>query len=320
MKKVRLAICICCGLLAISIFIALPGCTNQSAGAPKTEAEVALEEQKAEETEPKFNPVQAVCILDNLPSWPSFDATADKPTGRLKKGETVLWLGDTQQGQDSAGNQQDYYNIRDVDGNEAWALADWVVPSAKPAAVLSETTIYSKKSLISKTQFIYKSLDIVAVLSEESDWLKVVGTNKAVENWIKPGSLTYDEVDIAVANQALAVTTEKDNAVRQAKLRQILEDIDAGSLFGDSLFISELTNMLETPAGKLVLVKAGSFRMGSDDGSDYQKPAHAVRISRDFFIGKHEITFALYDAFCEETGKTKPDDGGWGRDARPEPT
>ena len=34
-------------------------------------------------------------------------------------------------------------------------------------------------------------------------------------------------------------------------------------------------------------------------------------------MGKYEVTFAQYDRFCEETGRRKPDDEGWGRGNRP---
>lgn len=36
-----------------------------------------------------------------------------------------------------------------------------------------------------------------------------------------------------------------------------------------------------------------------------------------FMMSATEITFDQYDAFCEATGKQKPDDNGWGRGTRP---
>ncbi len=40
----------------------------------------------------------------------------------------------------------------------------------------------------------------------------------------------------------------------------------------------------------LVLVKAGSFQMGSSISSYYSSPIHTVTISNDFYIGKYEVT------------------------------
>jgi formylglycine-generating enzyme required for sulfatase activity len=34
-------------------------------------------------------------------------------------------------------------------------------------------------------------------------------------------------------------------------------------------------------------------------------------------MSKHEITFEQYDLFCDATGRSKPDDAGWGRGNRP---
>lgn len=67
----------------------------------------------------------------------------------------------------------------------------------------------------------------------------------------------------------------------------------------------------------MVSIKAGSFMMGSDSGESYEKPVHRVTIGYDFYIGKYEVTFKEYDKFCEDTGRKKPDDYGWGRGDRP---
>jgi len=70
-----------------------------------------------------------------------------------------------------------------------------------------------------------------------------------------------------------------------------------------------------------VRVEKGSFTMGDTwgDGDIGEKPTHKVTFTYDFYIGKYEVTFAEYDAFCESTGKSKPSDyyGGWGREIRP---
>ena len=50
-----------------------------------------------------------------------------------------------------------------------------------------------------------------------------------------------------------------------------------------------------------------------DEGCSWEKPVHIVEITYDYYIGQYEVTFDEYDAYCEATGKTKPDDGGWGR-------
>ncbi len=66
-------------------------------------------------------------------------------------------------------------------------------------------------------------------------------------------------------------------------------------------------------------IPAGTFMMGSPKGefdrSDYEIQ-HQVTL-KAFRMSKYEITFNQYDAFCEATGREKPDDNGWGRGIRP---
>ncbi len=48
---------------------------------------------------------------------------------------------------------------------------------------------------------------------------------------------------------------------------------------------------------KLVLIPAGTFTMGSNDGDSDEKPPHEVRISKPFYMGKFEVTNRQYRNF-----------------------
>ena len=69
---------------------------------------------------------------------------------------------------------------------------------------------------------------------------------------------------------------------------------------------------------EMVEVPGGSFDMGDMFGNDddSEKPVHRVRIN-DFYMSKHPVTYAQYDAFCEATGNRKPEEAGWGRGSYP---
>ncbi len=71
---------------------------------------------------------------------------------------------------------------------------------------------------------------------------------------------------------------------------------------------------------EMVFIKGGTFQMGSPPGEKERDsdegPVHEVTVS-DFYLGKYEVTFAQYDAFCDATGAKKPNDEGWGRGKRP---
>ncbi|MEM6990548.1 MAG: formylglycine-generating enzyme family protein [Myxococcota bacterium] len=62
----------------------------------------------------------------------------------------------------------------------------------------------------------------------------------------------------------------------------------------------------------LVLVPAGEFTMGTDDGHPNERPAHRVRITQPYYLGKHEVTQAEFRRFVEATSykTTAERDGG----------
>ena len=47
-----------------------------------------------------------------------------------------------------------------------------------------------------------------------------------------------------------------------------------------------------------VLIPAGTFQMGSNEGYDYNKPVHQVTITKSFYMGKYEVTQAEYEKYC----------------------
>jgi formylglycine-generating enzyme required for sulfatase activity len=68
----------------------------------------------------------------------------------------------------------------------------------------------------------------------------------------------------------------------------------------------------------MIYIPEGEFTIGSParEGDADEHPAHKVFVS-GYWIGKTEVTFAQFDAFCQEMGLEKPEDEGWGRGERP---
>lgn len=50
---------------------------------------------------------------------------------------------------------------------------------------------------------------------------------------------------------------------------------------------------------EFVLIAAGTLKMGSNDGSADERPVHIARISRPFYLGKHEVTQAQWQAVMQ---------------------
>ena len=57
---------------------------------------------------------------------------------------------------------------------------------------------------------------------------------------------------------------------------------------------------------EMVLIPAGSFATGSNDGDDDEKPVHTVYVDA-FYMDKYEVTNAQYRKFMQATGHREPD-------------
>ncbi len=70
-----------------------------------------------------------------------------------------------------------------------------------------------------------------------------------------------------------------------------------------------LDEVPDIPAN-MVIVKGGTFQMGSNDGEDDENPVHSVTVG-DFYMGKHEVTVGEFRKFTDETKyKTDAEKGG----------
>lgn len=89
-------------------------------------------------------------------------------------------------------------------------------------------------------------------------------------------------------------------------------DDEAGSAF---LFFNV---QRQASRDKMVFIHGGNFQMGdlAGDNERLDEKPHPVLLS-DFLIGKYEVTFEEYEAFCNATGHNKPGDEGWGRGNHP---
>lgn len=61
----------------------------------------------------------------------------------------------------------------------------------------------------------------------------------------------------------------------------------------------------------MVLISAGSFEMGTNNGMPFEAPVHRVTV-RQFWIDAHEVTVGAFRQFVEATGyKTEAESFGW---------
>jgi formylglycine-generating enzyme required for sulfatase activity len=69
----------------------------------------------------------------------------------------------------------------------------------------------------------------------------------------------------------------------------------------------------------MVALPTGGFEMGARNLSSAERPMHRVTIAKPPALGKHEVSFAEWDACVAGGGCNgfRPDDHGWGRGNRP---
>ncbi len=83
------------------------------------------------------------------------------------------------------------------------------------------------------------------------------------------------------------------------------------------LLVASLAGFAQEGSVEMVLVEGGSFTMGNDyslvNGQNVvdETPEHKVTLN-SFYMSKTEVTFEMFDLFCEATGFKKPENGGNG--------
>ena len=130
--------------------------------------------------------------------------------------------------------------------------------------------------------------------------------NDAVE---AAASLGDEEILEVLLDHGASATLAAVHAARRAGHRNIVKLLhDAGA------------TPTEETLNQMVAIPGGTFDMGdlSGDGFSNEKPVRSVTVPA-FKLGKHEVTFALWDACVIDGGCNdySPDDEGWGRSNRP---
>jgi formylglycine-generating enzyme required for sulfatase activity len=68
---------------------------------------------------------------------------------------------------------------------------------------------------------------------------------------------------------------------------------------------------------ELAWIPPGEFTMGSDDGSEDEKPQHAHPVPEGYLIARHQTTWRQYLAFCRAANHPLPQRPLWARDEHP---
>ena len=139
-------------------------------------------------------------------------------------------------------------------------------------------------------------------------------------------SATYHRVDTEKGYEYLYRRLTNQLRIEKPKLGK-LKTLPRRSPVAASSTADEpvMIELPETKVGKdgaeMVLIPAGNFQMGSDDGEDDEKPVHTVYADA-FYMDKYEVTNAQYRRFVQATKYSEPTgygyvDGEWRGGFRP---
>ena len=252
MKKILLLLSISAFTIVLMLNYSCKGKDKGGSGADSTAVDVSSEEPEIA----SYCLWKEVSIRDTIGSKGKWLAT-------VYLAEKVEYI--TQAVDSSDKKLPVYVKIRLIDGKEGWLKSDFVAVNQKIGALTESTPMYSRPTLTSKTDKEFSQMDIVAVVSEQDDWLEVKGKPKGSTwfqtKWIKNDKLTYDKTDLAVAVFALRAFDQKDQEKQKEELNSILENPD----FESSMFISEIYNMLNDASMERLEIDFSNFPSSRTD-------------------------------------------------------
>ncbi len=184
------------------------------------------EEQTQKPAETVFLPdtVNAVCVWNNI-------SVRSLPSGNARW-LTALSLGEEIQSTqiieiDSANENREYVRVILADDTQGWALSDFIISESSPVTIKSETAIFERPDLLTKTNKSFEMMDIVAVKEKQGEWLQVVGRkfkeNRLTTGWIKSAEITENKLDIAFAKFAQEALIKDNNKEQLAALDELLK-------------------------------------------------------------------------------------------------
>lgn len=168
----------------------------------------------------------------------------------------------------------------------------------------------------------YVLVTAITVSGEGNQETVIVGETLQMEADVLPENASNKAVTLSVEN-----TDENTERRTRAEITQegLLTGVSAGMVVVKATAKNgsevEGTKEITIVPQTYTLIQGGIFQMGNtrndSEGWSREKPVHTVNLTYDYYISQYQVTFDEYDAYCEDTKKTNPNDEGWGRGSRP---
>ncbi len=142
---------------------------------------------------------------------------------------------------DSSNTHTKFLKARLSDSTVVWVYDFATVLNAKPAVIIDEVPLYMRPDLLTITAKRLKAVEIIAVVEEWDDWIKVVNEKKENTGWIKKESITYTTIDLAFSLLVKRNLEEEDPEQKIIKLEDLLEN----NPYPNTIFIAELNKRVD---------------------------------------------------------------------------
>jgi len=224
--------------LLASIIVGFGLLTACGGGEKKPEKEPTTEQEPKQEAEPKVTEkapeeTPAICIYKKGAGL--YSDEDNKWLTSITPGEKVMYQGITEE-RTIGGKARNYLKVKLSDGTIGWSQEKLVVPAEKPGVVINEAKLYKRPDLLTGSDESFSAMDIVAVVSEQGDFLQIAGQRTGDswidEGYVKPENVSFEQVDIAVATYYSKAMAKEDDMEKLKALAEILNNSD---LSGSSL-------------------------------------------------------------------------------------
>jgi len=157
----------------------------------------------------------------------------------LSLGESFIYL-DTF-AIDSSYNNTKFLKARLSDSSIVWVYDFASELNSKPAVITNEVPLYLRPDLLTITDERINTMEIVAVVDEWNNWIRIVNEKKANRGWISKEFITYNTVDLAFALLVKRSMAEEDLEEKINNMEDLLEK----NPYPNTIFISEFRKMVD---------------------------------------------------------------------------
>jgi hypothetical protein len=200
--------------------------------------------EKVNDNPPESQNVIGVSVWDRISSRNEPMRSSARGT-LLSLGERFLYLDSS--AIDTAYNNTRFLYVQLSDSSRVWVYDFASVLNARPGVMMNSVPLYLRPDLLTITDQELSTMEIIAVVEEWDDGIKVVNEKKEHVGWIKQQYVTYEPIDLAFAILVKRRLEKEDPEQKIEGLEELLEH----NPYPETIFIQEVRERLEEEKDQL---------------------------------------------------------------------